>query len=44
MVLMDLKKAYNIVLREVLKWALMRKVVPKIYINLNQDMYEGSRN
>jgi hypothetical protein len=29
--------------REVLKWVLMRKEIPKIYMNLIQDMYEGSR-
>jgi len=39
---MDLEKEYNRVARKVLKWALMRREIPKIYINLIQDIYEGS--
>jgi len=42
MVFIDLKRAYDRVPRKVLKWALMRKEIPKIYINLIQDMCEGS--
>jgi len=42
MVFIDLEKAYDRVPREVLRWALMRKNVPKMYVNLIQDMYEGS--
>ena len=42
MVFIDLEKAYDRVPREVLKWALMRKEVPKAYINLIQDMYDSS--
>ena len=42
MVFIDLEKAYDRVPREVLKWALMRKEVPKKYINLIQDMYDSS--
>jgi hypothetical protein len=34
MVFMDLEKVYDRMPREVLKYALMRKVIPKIYINL----------
>jgi len=34
MVFIDLKKAYGRVPKEVLKWASMKKEVPKMYINL----------
>jgi len=40
MVVIDLKKVYDRVPREVLKWALMRKEVPKTYIKVVVDMYE----
>jgi hypothetical protein len=40
----DLEKANDRISREVLKWAIMRKEVPKKYINLIQDMYEGLRS
>jgi len=42
MVFIDLEKAYGRVPREVLKCVLIRKKVQKMYINLIQDMYEGS--
>jgi len=42
MVFVDLEKGYDRVPREVMKWALMKKEVPKMYINLIQDMHEGS--
>jgi len=38
MMFIDLQKAYDRMPREVLKWALMRKGAPKMYINLFQDM------
>lgn len=31
-------------LRKILKWALMRKVIPKIYINVIENTYDGSCN
>jgi hypothetical protein len=37
------EEEYDKVPREILKCALMRKEVPKIYINLIQDKYKGSR-
>jgi len=42
MVFIDLEKVYDRVTIDVLRWALMKKSVPKMYINLIQDMYEGS--
>jgi len=43
MVFTNLEKTYDRVLREVLKWMLMRKeVVSKMNINLTQEIYEGS--
>jgi len=42
MVFIDLGKAYDKVPRKVLKWALMRKEVPKMYLNMAHDMYEDS--
>jgi len=41
-VLIDLKKMYDRELKEILKWALMRKRIPKTYINMVKDMNEGS--
>jgi len=40
-VFIDLEKAISVP-REVLKWALMRKDVQKMCINLIQDVYKGS--
>jgi hypothetical protein len=34
MVYIDLEKVYDRVARKALKWTLMRKEIPKIYINL----------
>lgn len=42
MVFINLKKTYNIVPREVFKWASNRKEVLKIYINLIYSRYNGS--
>jgi len=39
MVFIDIEKAYDKVLREVLKWKLMKKEIPKTYINMVDDMY-----
>jgi len=41
MVFLNLGKAYDRVPREFLKWALIRKEIPKIYIIVVEDMYEG---
>ena len=41
MVFIDLEKAYDRVPREILKWALMKKGLPKVYVNIIEDMYEG---
>jgi len=41
MVFIDLEKVNDRVPREVLKWALMRKKIPKMYINVVENMYEG---
>lgn len=43
MVFIDLKKAYDRVHREVLKWALMKKGLPKIYVNEIEDIYIKGR-
>ena len=42
MVFIDLEKAYDRVPREILKWALMKKGLPKVYVNIIEDMYEGA--
>ncbi|XP_015378430.1 PREDICTED: uncharacterized protein LOC107172649, partial [Diuraphis noxia] len=34
-------KAYDRVPREVLKWPFMKKGLPKVYVNINENMYEG---
>lgn len=39
-VFIDLEIACNSVPREVLKWALIKKRLPKVYKNLIGDMYE----
>ena len=39
MVVIDLKKAYDKVLRNVLWWAMTKKDIPKKYINIVQIMY-----
>lgn len=38
----ELEKNYDKVLREVLKWMLMRKEVLKTYINVIENMYDSS--
>jgi len=43
MVFIDLKKAYDRVLREVLWRCLEKKGVPPLYIRVIKDQYEGSR-
>ena len=42
MVFIDLEKAYDRVPREILKWTLMKKGLPKVYMNIIEDMYEGA--
>lgn len=37
-----LREIYDRMLWEVLKWVLMKKRVPKTYINVMKDVYEGS--
>ena len=41
MVIIDLKKAYNMVPREILRWTLMKKGAPIKYIDIIKDMYDG---
>lgn len=41
MIFVYLEKVYERVLREILKWALMMKVLPEIYVNVIEDMDEG---
>jgi len=41
MIFIDLEKAYERFPREVLKWILMKKGLPKAYVNIIGDMYEG---
>lgn len=38
----DLEKAYNKVPKELLKWMLIRKIIPMTYINVVEDMCEGT--
>lgn len=40
--MMSCMKDYIISLREVLKWASMKKGLPKAYVNIIEDMYEGA--
>lgn len=43
MVFIDLLKTYGKVLREIFKWLLMKKELPKIYVNLkNIYTYGGT--
>ena len=39
----DLEKAYNRVLRELMLYSLRRKGVPEAYINIIRDMYAGCK-
>ena len=41
MVFIDLEKAYDRVLRDVLWWALKKKAVSLKYVSIIRDMYEG---
>jgi len=40
MIFIDLEKIYDRVPREVLKWTLMKKDLPKAYVNIIEAMYE----
>lgn len=40
MVFIDLEKPYDRVTRAILKWALVRKCILKMYISFIQNMYE----
>ena len=42
MVFIDLKKVYDRVTREILKWTFKKKVLSKVYVNVIEDMYEGA--
>ncbi|KAF0764561.1 uncharacterized protein FWK35_00003122 [Aphis craccivora] len=42
MIFINLEKAHDRVPREILKWALMKKSLPKACINIIEDMYEVS--
>jgi len=42
MIFIDLEKAYDSVPIEVLKRALMKKGLPKAYVNIIEDKYEGA--
>ena len=42
MVYIDLEKDYDRVLRKILKWALMKKRLPKVYVNVIEDKSEES--
>ena len=42
MVFIDLEKAaYDKVPTVILKWVLMKKGLPKVYVNIIKDMYKG---
>ena len=43
MVFINLKKAYDRIPREVFRWALTKKSIPKNYINIVQDMYRETK-
>ena len=42
MIFIDLEKAYDKVLRDLIWWALEKKCVTKRYIEMIQDMYDGA--
>ena len=42
MVFIDLEKAYDRVPREVLEWTLRKKGVPRVYVKVIEEMYEGA--
>lgn len=41
-IFIDLEKTYDSDPIEVLKWALMKKGLPKAYVNIIEDTYEGA--
>ena len=41
MVFVDLEKAYDRLLREIIWWSLRKKTVPEAYIKITQYMCEG---
>ena len=41
MIFIDFEKAYDRVPRDMLWWALKKKVVPLKYVSIIRDMYEG---
>ena len=41
MVFIDLEKAYDRVLRDMLWWVMNKKTVPLKYVSIIRDMYEG---
>ena len=41
-VFIDLEKAYDRVPREVLEWTLKKKGVPRVYVKVIEEMYEGA--
>lgn len=41
-VFVDLKKVFDRVLREVLRYCMRKSEVPEKYVRVLQDMYEGS--
>jgi len=42
MIFIDLEKAYDRVPKDIFKWELMETGLPKAYVNIIKDMYEGA--